>query len=55
MAILDIHMDIYFITLGRKLGEDWKQVESYVVKYSLYLILTLLIVLLFLLFLGKKE
>ncbi len=44
-----------FITLGRKLGEDWKQVESYVVKYSLYLILTFLIVLIIFIIFGKKR
>jgi membrane protein DedA with SNARE-associated domain len=32
-----------FVTLGRKLGEDWDQVEFYVSKYCIYLILFLLV------------
>jgi len=44
-----------FITLGRKLGEDWKQVEMYVSKYSLYLILFLLITLIIFYYFWKKK
>lgn len=32
-----------FITLGRKLGEDWHKVEFYMSKYSIYLILFFLV------------
>ncbi|MEC1638789.1 DedA family protein [Schinkia azotoformans] len=36
-----------FITLGRKLGENWGQVEMYVTKYSLYLILFIVLLFVF--------
>ena len=43
-----------FITLGRKLGENWGQVEMYVTKYSLYLIFFFLLLFTFY-YLWKKK
>jgi membrane protein DedA with SNARE-associated domain len=44
-----------FITVGRKLGQDWKQVETYVSKYSLYFILFFLILFIFFYYFWKKR
>lgn len=44
-----------FITLGTKLGRDWKYVESYGAKYSLYLILIFAIGLFIVYYFWKKK
>jgi membrane protein DedA with SNARE-associated domain len=44
-----------FITLGRKLGKDWKQVEMYVSKYSFYLILFVLFAVMIFYYFWKKK
>jgi membrane protein DedA with SNARE-associated domain len=44
-----------FITVGRKLGQDWKQVETYVSRYSLYFILLFLILFIFFYYFWKKR
>jgi membrane protein DedA with SNARE-associated domain len=44
-----------FITLGRKLGQDWKQVETYLAKYSLYLILFIFIIFIIFYYFWKKK
>lgn len=44
-----------FITVGKKLGQDWKQVETYVSKYSLYFILFFLILFIFFYYFWKKR
>ncbi|WP_458411928.1 DedA family protein [Schinkia sp. CFF1] len=43
-----------FITLGRILGENWGQVETYVTKYSFYLIFFILLLFIFY-YLWKKK
>jgi membrane protein DedA with SNARE-associated domain len=44
-----------FITLGRTLGKNWYYVGSYMSKYSLYLIIILLFVIVIGYFLWKKK
>ncbi|MCM3763708.1 DedA family protein [Neobacillus niacini] len=44
-----------FITLGRKLGKDWKQVEAYVSKYSIYLISFIFIIFIIFYYFWKKK
>jgi membrane protein DedA with SNARE-associated domain len=44
-----------FITLGRKLGQDWHQVAAYVSHYSVYLILFLLFSLAIFYYFWKKR
>ena len=44
-----------FITLGIKLGEKWGQVELYMSKYSIYLILFFLLLLVSVYFLWRRK
>lgn len=44
-----------FITLGRKLGENWNRVDFYVSKYSLYVILFFVIVVIIFYYFWKRR
>jgi membrane protein DedA with SNARE-associated domain len=44
-----------FVTLGRKLGEDWHLVEFYVSKYSIYLILFFLVLSVMVYFFWRRK
>jgi membrane protein DedA with SNARE-associated domain len=44
-----------FVTLGRKLGEDWDLVEFYVSKYSIYLILSFFVLSLMIYFFWRRK
>ncbi|MEH7375522.1 DedA family protein [Neobacillus drentensis] len=46
---------ITFITLGRILGENWTSVELYISKYSIYLIMSLLVLSILIYFLWKRR